>query len=53
MLFEHGVVPGVEETFYAITVERTFEHPILAGLLARDEAELLTAAATARRQVRS
>jgi LysR family transcriptional activator of nhaA len=42
VLYEHGAVPGLFETFYAITVERTFQHPLLAGLLARDEDELLT-----------
>ncbi len=41
LLYEHCVVPGLFETFYAITVERTFAHPLLRGLLSRDEGELL------------
>ena len=40
-LSELCVVPGLRETFYAITVDRQFEHPLLAGLLARDEVEIL------------
>lgn len=40
-LREHCVVPELFETFYAITVERRFSHPLLASLLARDEAEIL------------
>lgn len=43
LLHEHCVVPGLFETFYAITVERTFQHPLLDHLLARDERELLGA----------
>lgn len=43
-LFEHCVVPGVFETFYAITVERAFQHPLLVPLLARTERELLVSA---------
>ena len=35
------VVPGLFETFYAITVDRQFQHPLIKSLLARDEAELL------------
>ena len=34
-------LPDVAETFYAITVDRRFQHPLLRELLARDEAELL------------
>jgi LysR family transcriptional regulator, transcriptional activator of nhaA len=41
LLHEHCVVPGLFETFYAITVERTFQHPLLRALLTRDEDELL------------
>jgi LysR family transcriptional activator of nhaA len=40
-LREHCVVPDLFETFYAITVERRFQHPLLASLLAREEAEIL------------
>lgn len=40
-LREHCVVPDLFETFYAITVERRFPHPLLRLLLARDEAEIL------------
>lgn len=47
-LYEHCVVPGLFETFYAITVERTFQHPLLKSLLARDEDELLAADPAAR-----
>jgi LysR family transcriptional activator of nhaA len=47
-LYEHGVVPGLFETFYAVTVERTFQHPLLAELLGREEHELLGAAAPRR-----
>ncbi len=42
-LHEHCVVPGLFESFYAVTVERTFRHPLLGSLLARDEHDLLTA----------
>jgi LysR family transcriptional activator of nhaA len=41
LLFEHGVVPGLFESFYAITVERHYHHPLLRKLLGRDEGELL------------
>jgi LysR family transcriptional regulator, transcriptional activator of nhaA len=41
LLHEHCVVPGLFETFYAITIERSFQHPLLRTLLARDEDELL------------
>ncbi len=40
-LVEHTVVPSLFENFYAITVSRHFEHPLLHGLLSRDEAEFL------------
>jgi LysR family transcriptional activator of nhaA len=40
-LHELCVVPGVAESFHAITVARRFEHPLLKPLLDRDEAELL------------
>ncbi|NOK33470.1 LysR family transcriptional regulator [Corallococcus exercitus] len=41
VLHEHCVVPGLFETFYAITAERRFQHPLLTTMLARDEHELL------------
>ena len=41
-LHEHCVVPGLSESFYAITAERSFPHPLLETLLARDEDELLS-----------
>ncbi len=40
-LSELCVVPGLRENFYAITVDRQFEHPLIGTLLARDEAEIL------------
>lgn len=41
VLSELCVVPGLFETFHAITVERQFQHPLLKQLLARDGAEIL------------
>ncbi|MFO0691993.1 MAG: LysR family transcriptional regulator [Polyangiales bacterium] len=41
VLHELCVVPGLFESFYAITVERHFPHPWLRTLLARDEAAIL------------
>lgn len=41
LLFEHCVVPGLFETFYALTLERAFPHPAVAELLARGEREVL------------
>ncbi|MEP7116917.1 MAG: LysR family transcriptional regulator [Acidobacteriota bacterium] len=41
VLHEHCVVPGLFETFYAITAERRFQHPLLTTVLARDEDDLL------------
>jgi LysR family transcriptional activator of nhaA len=43
VLHEHCVVPGLFETFYAITAERRFQHPLLKTVLASDEHELLDA----------
>lgn len=40
-LFEYCVVPSLFETFYAITVERRYQHPLVRTLLARDEADIL------------
>ncbi|MEO8195137.1 MAG: LysR substrate-binding domain-containing protein [Thermoanaerobaculia bacterium] len=41
VVHELCVVPDIAETFYAITLERRFQHPLVGSLLARDEAELL------------
>jgi LysR family transcriptional activator of nhaA len=40
-LQEYCVIPSLYENFYAITVERQFQHPLLKTLLARDEEEIL------------
>jgi LysR family transcriptional activator of nhaA len=48
-LHEYGVVPGLFESFYAITVERRFEHPLVGRLLARKESELLAMTADGER----
>lgn len=40
-LRELAVVPGVYETFHAITVARRFQHPRLRELLDREEADIL------------
>ena len=47
-LHEQCVVPGLFESFYAITAERAFPHPLLDVALARDERELLEASAPRR-----
>ena len=44
MLQEYCVVPQLHENFYAITVQRHFEPPLLKTLLRRSEAEVLGAA---------
>lgn len=41
VLVEHSEVPGVFETFYAVSVERHFQHPLMSLLLKRDEEALL------------
>jgi LysR family transcriptional activator of nhaA len=41
ILHEQCVVEGVFETFYAITAERKFQHPLLKAVLSRDENDLL------------
>jgi len=41
VLFEHCMIPELFETFYAITAERVFQHPLLEKALSRDENELL------------
>ena len=43
-LQEYCVVPKLHENFYAITVQRHFEPPLLKTLLRRSEAEVLGAA---------
>jgi LysR family transcriptional activator of nhaA len=40
-LVEYAVVPELSETFYAITVQRHFEPPLLKELLKRPEADVL------------
>jgi LysR family transcriptional activator of nhaA len=40
-LVEYAVVPELSETFYAITVQRHFEPPLLRELLRRPEADVL------------
>lgn len=40
-LYEHCTVPDLFESFYAITVERHYPHPLLAGLLARSQEAIL------------
>lgn len=47
-LHEHCVVPGLFETFYAITAERTFQHPLIAAALSREERDLLETPAAGR-----
>ena len=42
-LVEYGVVPDLHESFYATTVQRHFEPPLLKALLRRTEAEVLSA----------
>jgi LysR family transcriptional activator of nhaA len=50
-LHEQCVVPGLFENFYAITVARMFQHPLIDAALTRDERELL--GTSGRRRVRS
>lgn len=40
-LREYGAIPGLFETFYAITVARDYPHPLLGLLLARDSEAIL------------
>jgi LysR family transcriptional activator of nhaA len=40
-LAEYCVVPDLHENFYAITVQRHFEPPLLKTLLRRPEADVL------------
>jgi len=44
-LQEYCVVPSLFENFYAITVKRSYQHPLLKTLLSRTEAEVLAMAA--------
>lgn len=46
-LVEYGVVPDLYETFYAISIKRHFEPPLLQALLQRTEAAVLGAAESA------
>lgn len=48
-LREYAVVPGLFETFYGITVERHFGHPLVRSLLGRDESDLLAVVPPQRR----
>jgi LysR family transcriptional activator of nhaA len=41
-LHELCVVPGLFESFYAVTVQRHYPHPLLRALLGRDEEALLS-----------
>ena len=41
VLQEYAVVPHLFESFYAITVQRYFEPPLLKALLQRGEADVL------------
>jgi LysR family transcriptional regulator, transcriptional activator of nhaA len=45
-LAEYGVVPDLYENFYAITVQRHFEPPLLKELMKRSEADVLGAGHT-------
>ena len=46
VVHELCVVPEIAESFYAITLERRFQHPLVSALLSRDESELLGMAPT-------
>jgi LysR family transcriptional activator of nhaA len=43
VLVEYAVVPQLHETFYAISVQRRYEPPLLKALLRQSEAEVLRA----------
>lgn len=47
-LCEHCVVPDLFESFYAISVERHFQHPMVKTLLARGEQDILAMGQDAR-----
>lgn len=40
-LQEYCVVPSLYENFYAITIDRHYQHPLLRSLLSREEGEIL------------
>ena len=46
-LVEYGVVPDLHENFYAISVQRRFEPPLLKALLKQSEADVLGTATVA------
>jgi LysR family transcriptional activator of nhaA len=50
VLVEYAVVPDLHETFYAITVQRHFESPLVRELLRRPEAEVLAGPTTGQRE---
>jgi LysR family transcriptional activator of nhaA len=52
-LHEQCTLPGLFETFYAITAERRFQHPMIDEALARDEGDLLETAPARRGTRRS
>jgi LysR family transcriptional activator of nhaA len=52
-LQEYCAVPGLFEHFYAISVKRHFENPLVKGLLARSEGEVLAMRAGTSRAARS
>ncbi len=41
LLVEYGVIPDLHENFYAISVQRHFESPLLKALLKQPEADVL------------
>ncbi|MCM0612125.1 LysR family transcriptional regulator [Marinobacter sediminum] len=41
-LFDYGALPGVFEEFYAVSIRRQFEPPLLTSLLSQPSEELLT-----------
>lgn len=44
-LIDYGALPGVFEEFYAVSIRRQFEPPLLTSLLSQPSDELLTASA--------
>lgn len=40
-LVEHCVAPDLFESFYAVTIDRHYQHPLLRSLLARDPSSIL------------
>ncbi|HVU06135.1 MAG TPA: LysR substrate-binding domain-containing protein [Polyangiaceae bacterium] len=48
-LHEYHIVADLFETFYCVTVDRRYQHPLVRTLLGREEQELLGATAIARR----